>query len=190
MLHLNYKFCTKCYTYYLNITLNLLKRLYSMIVIIFVSNIYKRIKKQRLTVKVRIISRRLSFIVIKLVFSYDMAGFTENALIRKLQDLNSSQQSIQTLSLWLIHHRKHHAAVVKTWFKELLKGNLLLSQYFYFININSNPFVLEFKEYSVNSHKYGLYCAIIQSTSVVVYILRLKNKHRMFIIFYITRIHT
>ncbi|XP_028168547.1 regulation of nuclear pre-mRNA domain-containing protein 1B [Ostrinia furnacalis] len=51
-----------------------------------------------------------------------MAGFTENALIRKLQELNSSQQSIQTLSLWLIHHRKHHAAVVKTWFKELLKA--------------------------------------------------------------------
>ncbi|VVD03273.1 regulation of nuclear pre-mRNA domain-containing protein 1B [Leptidea sinapis] len=50
-----------------------------------------------------------------------MAGFTENALVRKLQDLNPSQQSIQTLSLWLIHHRKHHAAVVKTWFKELLK---------------------------------------------------------------------
>ncbi|CAG9089277.1 unnamed protein product [Plutella xylostella] len=51
-----------------------------------------------------------------------MAGFTENALIRKLQELNSSQQSIQTLSLWLIHHRKHHAAVVKTWHKELLKA--------------------------------------------------------------------
>ncbi|KAG6464538.1 hypothetical protein O3G_MSEX014580 [Manduca sexta] len=50
-----------------------------------------------------------------------MSGFTENALIRKLQELNSSQQSIQTLSLWLIHHRKHHAAVVKTWFRELLK---------------------------------------------------------------------
>lgn len=51
-----------------------------------------------------------------------MTGFTENALVRKLQDLNSSQQSIETLSLWLIHHRKHHAAVVKTWFKELLKA--------------------------------------------------------------------
>uniref|UniRef100_A0A2A4K6Y7 CID domain-containing protein n=1 Tax=Heliothis virescens TaxID=7102 RepID=A0A2A4K6Y7_HELVI len=51
-----------------------------------------------------------------------MAGFTENALVRKLQELNSSQQSIQTLSLWLIHHRKHHAVVVKTWFKEILKA--------------------------------------------------------------------
>ncbi|XP_072947114.1 regulation of nuclear pre-mRNA domain-containing protein 1B [Epargyreus clarus] len=51
-----------------------------------------------------------------------MAGFTENALVRKLQELNSSQQSIQTLSLWLIHHRKHHAAIVKTWFKEMMKA--------------------------------------------------------------------
>ncbi|KAF9806738.1 hypothetical protein SFRURICE_011442 [Spodoptera frugiperda] len=51
-----------------------------------------------------------------------MSGFTENALIRKLQELNSSQQSIQTLSLWLIHHRKHHAVIVKTWFKEILKA--------------------------------------------------------------------
>lgn len=62
------------------------------------------------------------YILVLIVLSWTMAGFTENALIRKLQDLNSSQQSIQTLSLWLIHHRKHHAAVVKTWFKELMKG--------------------------------------------------------------------
>jgi len=51
-----------------------------------------------------------------------MAGFTETALAKKLADLNSSQQSIQTLSLWLIHHRKHHATIVKVWFRELLKA--------------------------------------------------------------------
>nr|CAD7267702.1 unnamed protein product [Timema shepardi] len=51
-----------------------------------------------------------------------MAGFTESALAKKLSDLNSSQQSIQTLSLWLIHHRKHHATIVKVWFKELVKA--------------------------------------------------------------------
>jgi hypothetical protein len=51
-----------------------------------------------------------------------MAGFTEGALAKKLADLNSSQQSIQTLSLWLIHHRKHHATIVKVWFRELQKG--------------------------------------------------------------------
>jgi uncharacterized protein (DUF2249 family) len=51
-----------------------------------------------------------------------MAGFTESALSKKLSELNSSQQSIQTLSLWLIHHRKHHATIVNVWFKELQKG--------------------------------------------------------------------
>ncbi|XP_037931295.1 regulation of nuclear pre-mRNA domain-containing protein 1B [Teleopsis dalmanni] len=48
-----------------------------------------------------------------------MSAFTETALLKKLSELNSSQQSIQTLSLWLIHHRKHHASIVKTWFREL-----------------------------------------------------------------------
>ena len=51
-----------------------------------------------------------------------MAGFTESALFKKLEDLNESQQSIQTLSLWLIHHRKHYQLIVKTWAKELNKG--------------------------------------------------------------------
>ncbi|XP_022920955.1 regulation of nuclear pre-mRNA domain-containing protein 1B isoform X2 [Onthophagus taurus] len=51
-----------------------------------------------------------------------MAGFSEGAFMKKLTELNSSSQSIQTLSLWLIHHRKHHGIVVKNWFKELLKA--------------------------------------------------------------------
>ncbi|KAI8126290.1 Regulation of nuclear pre-mRNA domain-containing protein 1A [Lucilia cuprina] len=48
-----------------------------------------------------------------------MSAFTEVAFLKKLAELNSSQQSIQTLSLWLIHHRKHHASIVKTWLREL-----------------------------------------------------------------------
>lgn len=52
-----------------------------------------------------------------------MAGFTEAGLVKKLSDLNPSAASIQTLSLWLIHHRKHHQNIVKTWFKELLKAH-------------------------------------------------------------------
>uniref|UniRef100_A0A182J4F4 CID domain-containing protein n=1 Tax=Anopheles atroparvus TaxID=41427 RepID=A0A182J4F4_ANOAO len=51
-----------------------------------------------------------------------MSSFTETGLVKKLLDLNSSQQSIQTLSLWLIHHRKHHSIIVKTWLKELQKA--------------------------------------------------------------------
>ncbi|XP_023232550.1 regulation of nuclear pre-mRNA domain-containing protein 1B-like isoform X2 [Centruroides sculpturatus] len=51
-----------------------------------------------------------------------MSGFTESALEKKLVELNNSQQSIQTLSLWLIHHRKHHKSIVQVWFKELKKA--------------------------------------------------------------------
>ncbi|KAF5301748.1 hypothetical protein FQR65_LT08730 [Abscondita terminalis] len=51
-----------------------------------------------------------------------MAGFTESAFIKKLAECNNSTQSIQTLSFWLIHHRKHYSQVVKTWYKELLKA--------------------------------------------------------------------
>ncbi|KAH8365610.1 hypothetical protein KR093_002736 [Drosophila rubida] len=50
-----------------------------------------------------------------------MSAFTESALIKKLSELNTSQQSIQTLSLWLIHHRKHHTVIVQTWQRELQK---------------------------------------------------------------------
>ncbi|XP_030752757.1 regulation of nuclear pre-mRNA domain-containing protein 1B [Sitophilus oryzae] len=49
-------------------------------------------------------------------------GFTESAFIKKLQELNNSSQSIQTLSLWLIHHRKHYSSVVKIWLRELQKA--------------------------------------------------------------------
>lgn len=52
-----------------------------------------------------------------------MSGFSEAALEKKLAELNNSQQSIQTLSLWLIHHRKHHVSIVKIWLKEFSKGN-------------------------------------------------------------------
>lgn len=51
-----------------------------------------------------------------------MSGFTELALERKLSELNNSQQSIQTLSLWLIHHRKHHKTIVHVWLRELKKA--------------------------------------------------------------------
>ncbi|XP_046842620.1 regulation of nuclear pre-mRNA domain-containing protein 1B-like [Xenia sp. Carnegie-2017] len=48
-------------------------------------------------------------------------SFSSSALEKKLSELSSSQQSIQTLSLWLIHHRKHAKTVVDVWSKQLLK---------------------------------------------------------------------
>lgn len=59
-------------------------------------------------------------------FGCRMSGFTEAALVKKLGDLNPSQQSIQTLSLWLIHHRKHHSVIVKVWMRELVKGEHII----------------------------------------------------------------
>lgn len=51
-----------------------------------------------------------------------MSVFSESALEKKLAELSNSQQSVQTLSLWLIHHRKHSKTIVKVWYSELKKG--------------------------------------------------------------------
>lgn len=51
-----------------------------------------------------------------------MSSFSEAALEKKLTELSSSQQSVQTLSLWIIHHRKHSALIVKVWHRELKKA--------------------------------------------------------------------
>jgi regulator of Ty1 transposition protein 103 len=47
-------------------------------------------------------------------------SFSEASVIKKIQELNNTQQSVQTLSLWLIHHRKHAKSIVQIWLKELL----------------------------------------------------------------------
>ncbi|KAG0726575.1 Regulation of nuclear pre-mRNA domain-containing protein 1B [Chionoecetes opilio] len=51
-----------------------------------------------------------------------MASFNEDGLKKKLDDLNMSQQSIQTVSLWLIHHKKHAHTVVNVWYRELISA--------------------------------------------------------------------
>ncbi|KAB0378168.1 hypothetical protein FD755_009746 [Muntiacus reevesi] len=52
-----------------------------------------------------------------------MSAFSEAALEKKLSELSNSQQSVQTLSLWLIHHRKHSRPIVTVWERELRKGD-------------------------------------------------------------------
>ncbi|XP_068094565.1 regulation of nuclear pre-mRNA domain-containing protein 1A [Hyperolius riggenbachi] len=51
-----------------------------------------------------------------------MSAFSEAALERKLSELSTSQQSVQTLSLWLIHHRKHSSLIVAVWQRELRRA--------------------------------------------------------------------
>ncbi|EDO40524.1 predicted protein [Nematostella vectensis] len=50
-----------------------------------------------------------------------MTSFSASTLEKKLHDLSNTQQSVQTLSLWLIHHRKHAKTVVQVWNKEIRK---------------------------------------------------------------------
>ena len=50
-------------------------------------------------------------------------SFSESSLLRKFSELNSTQQSVQTLSLWLIHHRKYSRTIVNIWLKELLTAS-------------------------------------------------------------------
>ncbi|XP_022092169.1 regulation of nuclear pre-mRNA domain-containing protein 1B-like [Acanthaster planci] len=51
-----------------------------------------------------------------------MSSFSDSTLTEKLAALTNSQQSIQTMSLWLIHHRKHARKIVKTWYIELKRA--------------------------------------------------------------------
>ncbi|XP_071957617.1 regulation of nuclear pre-mRNA domain-containing protein 1B-like [Antedon mediterranea] len=53
-----------------------------------------------------------------------MSTFSESVLKEKLGSLSNSQQSIQTLSLWLIHHRKHAKSIVNVWHAELQKTKI------------------------------------------------------------------
>ncbi|RNA41091.1 regulation of nuclear pre-mRNA domain-containing 1B-like isoform X1 [Brachionus plicatilis] len=46
-------------------------------------------------------------------------SFSEASLQKKFAELTNTQQSVQTLSLWLIHHRKNSKTIVSTWYKEL-----------------------------------------------------------------------
>uniref|UniRef100_A0A2K6EJL3 Regulation of nuclear pre-mRNA domain-containing protein n=1 Tax=Propithecus coquereli TaxID=379532 RepID=A0A2K6EJL3_PROCO len=51
-----------------------------------------------------------------------MSAFSEAALEKKLWELSNSQQSVQTLSPWLIRHREHPLPVVTVWERELRKA--------------------------------------------------------------------
>lgn len=50
-----------------------------------------------------------------------MSTFSEQALQDKLSRLSSSQDSIETLSLWIIHHRVHASASVELWLRSFIE---------------------------------------------------------------------
>ena len=46
----------------------------------------------------------------------------EQNLEKKFLSLTNSQESIQTLSLWVLHHKNHYKKIIQVWFKILEKG--------------------------------------------------------------------
>ena len=52
-----------------------------------------------------------------------MATFNAKAFEKKLNAMDLSQTSIQTVSLWIIHHRQSIREVTAVWTEMMKKGN-------------------------------------------------------------------
>lgn len=52
------------------------------------------------------------------------SSVSDENLEKKFQGVTNTQDSIQTLSLWLLHHKVHHQKIVTSWMKVLKKGNI------------------------------------------------------------------
>ena len=52
-----------------------------------------------------------------------MALLNQKAFERKLQSMSSTQDSVQTVSLWMIHHKKQADDMVAVWLEQLKKGS-------------------------------------------------------------------
>ncbi|KAG8186696.1 hypothetical protein JTE90_014768 [Oedothorax gibbosus] len=51
-------------------------------------------------------------------------SLSESNLEKKFKDVTNTQDSIQTLSLWLLHHKSHHQKIVASWMKVLQKDKI------------------------------------------------------------------
>lgn len=56
-----------------------------------------------------------------------MSSFSEQALLEKLDRLSSSQESIETLSMWIIHHRANAPAIATIWTQYFTQGTFGLA---------------------------------------------------------------
>ncbi|KRZ17352.1 Regulation of nuclear pre-mRNA domain-containing protein 1A [Trichinella zimbabwensis] len=67
---------------------------------------------------------------------YKMSTFPEMKFRDKLAELRQSQQSVQTLSLWVIHHRKNDREIARLWLETVLKERrpTKLLSLFYLVN--------------------------------------------------------
>jgi hypothetical protein len=52
----------------------------------------------------------------------DSTSTSSSSFEKRLTLVNSTQESVQTLSLWILYHRSQHEHLIKTWFKVLKKS--------------------------------------------------------------------
>ncbi|GFQ95962.1 regulation of nuclear pre-mRNA domain-containing protein 2 [Trichonephila clavata] len=52
------------------------------------------------------------------------SSLSDSVLEKKFQGATNTQDSIQTLSLWLVHHKAHHQKIVAAWMKVLQKAKI------------------------------------------------------------------
>lgn len=59
-----------------------------------------------------------------------MAALNESSVQRKFANVNNTQDSIQSLSLWVLHHKAHSERIVELWYKAVKKGESCLGRGF------------------------------------------------------------
>ena len=52
---------------------------------------------------------------------FKMASLNEESLEKKFHAVNNTQDSIQGLSLWVIHRKAHYKKIVHLWYKAVKK---------------------------------------------------------------------
>ena len=54
------------------------------------------------------------------------SSFSEGNLVKKLEQITNTQDAIQTLSLWILHHKTHYKQIVEKWLQCYRKGLYIL----------------------------------------------------------------
>ena len=58
-----------------------------------------------------------------------MSSYSLELLQEKLSRLNSTQESIETLSLWIIHHKPYASTSISTWMEDMRSGTRQLTRF-------------------------------------------------------------
>ena len=51
--------------------------------------------------------------------------FNEKSFLKKLDHLTPTQDSVQSLALWIIHHKINHDIICRLWLRKLNDGTFL-----------------------------------------------------------------